>query len=87
MSLYIKMHNKSVWNHYRPIVILPAASKKNWTNEINLLTISPNLNKTIPLQTNCHICEALDKKKEIGIVFYDISKAFDKCYRFSLGIE
>ena len=83
-------------NNYRPVSILCCASKilekiifknvYNYFRDNNLLT--PHQSGFQPGDSTVHqlsylyhkFCEALDQKKEIRLVFCDISKAFDRVW-------
>ena len=91
-----KKNNESILNNYRPISILPAVSKileriifkhlYNFFHENNLLTNNQSGFKQRDYTINqlaylYHtFCEALDKKKDVRIVFCDVSKAFDRVW-------
>ena len=91
-----KKEDKDKLNNYRPVSILPVPSKileriifkhvYNFFHEHNLLTnhqsgFRPSDSTINQLAYLYHtFSEALDKKKEIRIVFCDISKAFDKVW-------
>lgn len=91
-----KKYNKHNLNNYRPVSILCAASKilerivfkrvYNFFHVNHLLTdnqsgFRPNDSTINQLAYLYHtFCDALDKKKEIRVVFCDISKAFDKVW-------
>jgi hypothetical protein len=95
----IPLHKKETrdnCNNYRPVSILPIASKilervvfkhlYNYFFENNLLTphnsgFKPGDSTVNQLAFLYHtFCEALDMKKDIKIVFCDISKAFDRVW-------
>ena len=91
-----KKDDRDALNNYRPVSILPAISKLfervifkqvyNFFHQNKLLTkhqsgFRPNDSTVNQLAYMYHIfCEALDKKKDIRIVFCDISKAFDRVW-------
>ena len=91
-----KKGDKDIVNNYRPISILPVLSKVlerivfksvyNYLHEHNLLSthqsgFRPGDSTVNQLAYMYHqFCEALDKKKDVRIVFCDISKAFDKVW-------
>ena len=99
----IPLHKKGARdqiNNYRPVSLLPAASKilervifkkvYNYLNENNLLSrnqsgFRPNDSTVNQLSFMYHeFCKALDEKKELRIIFCDISKAFDKVWHHGL---
>ena len=87
-------------NNYRPVSLLPCASKimerivfkhlYNYIHENNL--ISPHQSGFKPGDSTVNqlsflyhtFCEALDKKKDVHIIFCDISKAFDRVWHNGL---
>ena len=89
-----KKDDKDQLNNYRPISLLPVASKilerivfkhvYNFLHENNFLTkhqsgFRPNDSTVNQLAYMYHeFCKALDDKKDVRIVFCDISKAFDR---------
>ena len=95
-----KKDDKDILNNYRPVSILPIASKiferiifknvYNFFHTNKLLTnhqsgFRPNDSTVNQLAFLYHsFCEALDKKKDLRIIFCDISKAFDKVWHKGL---
>ena len=95
-----KKDNKDQLNNYRPISLLPVTSKilerivfkhvYNFLHENNILTkhqsgFRPNDSTVNQLAYMCHeFCKALDAKKDVRIVFCDISKAFDRVWHQGL---
>ena len=95
-----KKDNKDVCNNYRPVSILPVVSKileqivfknvYNFFHQHSLLTshqsgFRPNDSTVNQLAYLYHIfCEALDQKKDIRIIFCDISKAFDRVWHVGI---
>ena len=95
-----KKNDKSEINNYRPISLLSCVSKIaervvfkytfNYIRENHLL--SPFQSGFIPGDSTVNqlvnvyhmLCEALDKKKEVRVVFCDISKAFDRVWHEGL---
>ena len=91
-----KKGDKDIVNNYRPISILPILSKVlerivfksvyNYLHVNQLLSMHqsgfrPGDSTVNQLVYMYHqFCEALDKKKDVRIVFCDISKAFDKVW-------
>ena len=91
-----KKGDKTIADNYRPISILPAISKVferiifkhvyNYIHQNNLLTkhqsgFKPKDSTVNQLSYLYHtFSEALDNKKDIRIVFCDISKAFDRAW-------
>ena len=99
----IPVHKKDSKNHlnnYRPISLLPAASKileliifKNLYNHLHdskkfskhQSGFRPNDSTVNQLSYIYHeFCKALDDKKDVRIVFCDISKAFDRVWHKGL---
>jgi hypothetical protein len=95
-----KSGEKSDVNNYRPVSLLSCVSKMlerivfkhlyNYIRDNNL--ISPHQSGFQPGDSTVNqlsflyhtFCEALDKKKDVLIVFCDISKAFDKVWHKGL---
>jgi hypothetical protein len=95
-----KSGEKSNMNNYRPVSLLSCVSKimekivfkhlYNYIKDNNL--ISPHQSGFQPGDSTVNqlsylyhtFCEALDKKKDVRIVFCDISKAFDKVWHAGL---
>jgi len=91
-----KKDSKDECNNYRPVSILPIASKilerivfkhvYNFFFEQKLLTshqsgFKPNDSTVNQLAYLYHtFCEALDKKMDVRMIFCDISKAFDRVW-------
>lgn len=91
-----KKGDRSDINNYRPVSILPCLSKIlerivfkhvfNYFRDNNLLTphqsgFRPGDSTVNQLSYLYHVfAHALDNKKELKIVFCDISKAFDRCW-------
>ena len=95
-----KKGSKDNLTNYRPVSLLPIPGKilekivfkhvYNFFHSHNLLTkhqsgFRPGDSTVNQLAYLYHtFCEALDKKKDIRIVFFDISKAFDKVWHEGL---
>ena len=95
-----KKDDKDVVSNYRPISLLPAISKimerivfkkvYNFFHTNGLLTkhqsgFRPGDSTINQLAYLYHtFCDALDKKKDVRIVFCDVSKAFDKVWHRGL---
>ena len=95
-----KKDSKDDMNNYRPVSILPSCSKLleqvvfkhvyNFFHTNNLLTkhqsgFRPGDSTVNQLAYLYHVfSEALDKKKDVRIVFCDVSKAFDKVWHEGL---
>ena len=95
-----KKNEKNIINNYRPISLLSCVSKVmervvfkysfNFIREHGLLLafqsgFIPGDSIINQLAHVYHImCEALDKKKEVRVVFCDISKAFDRVWHEGL---
>ena len=95
-----KKDSKDILDNYRPVSILPIASKiferiifknvYNYFHSNKLLTnhqsgFRPNDSTVNQLAYLYHsFCEALDNKKDLRIIFCDISKAFDKVWHKGL---
>jgi len=95
-----KKDDRSMVNNYRPISILPVLSKLmekvifkhvyNFVHVNNLLSnhqsgFRPNDSTVNQLAYLYHtFCKALDNKKEVRLVFCDVSKAFDKVWHDGL---
>ena len=95
-----KKDHKDLCCNYRPISILPVTSKLlerivfksvyNFFHKHNLLTVHqsgfrPKDSTVNQLAFLYHtFCQALDQKKDIRIVFCDISKAFDRVWHTGL---
>ena len=95
-----KKNDKSVINNYRPISLLSCLGKIferlvfkhvfNFFRENLLISIhqsgfTPGDSTVNQLVQIYHLlCEALDKKKDVRIVFFDISKAFDRVWHKGL---
>ena len=95
LPLYKKGDHSDI-NNYRPVSILPCASKIlerivfknvfNYLRDDNLIT--PHQSGFMPGDGTINqltylynvFAEALDKKKKVQVVFCDISKAFDRCW-------
>lgn len=91
-----KRDNKDICGNYRPVSLLPILSKileklvfkyvYNFLLDHNVFTphqsgFRPSDSTVNQLACLYHtFCEALDKKKDIRIIFCDISKAFDRCW-------
>ncbi len=91
-----KKNDKSTMNNYRPISLLSCVSKIferlifkyvfNYLRDNKLITIHqsgfiPGDGTVYQLASLYHtICQALDSKKDVRIVFLDISKAFDRVW-------
>ena len=91
-----KKGDRSDINNYRPVSILSCPSKIlekivfknlfNYLNENHLIT--PHQSGFMPGDSTVNqlaylyhtFCQALDNKKNVRIVFCDISKAFDRCW-------
>ena len=98
-----KKDDKDQLNNYRPISLLPVASKilecivfkhvYNFLHENNFLTkhqsgFRPNDSTVNQLTYMYHeFCQALDDKKDVRIVFCDISKAFDRVWHQGLSFK
>ena len=99
LPLYKKNDNSSV-NNYRPISLISCVSKVmervvfkytfNYIRDQGLLSsfqsgFTPGDSTTNQLLHVYHLlCEALDHKKEVRLVFCDISKAFDRVWHDGL---
>ena len=95
-----KKGDASDFNNYRPVSLLSCTSKLlerivfkhvfNYIRDNNILTphqsgFQPGDSTTHQLSYLYHVfCQALDSKKDVRIVFCDISKAFDRVWHKGL---